>query len=225
MRWVWRGLLLLAVVIIGAGIWGYWKVIGRPFSFNAMLNTQMLERVFDYPQELTSVGVMDGSPFDFHSGKLDPYSLDFQRREYDATNADEAQIKTWDKTSLSPQEQLSYDIVLWADDRALAGRKYPWLAANGQAYPVNQAFGIQKDLPNFLLSQHQITNAKLARNYVERLKAMSAVLGYVDADVARQAKMGVVPPDFVVDDNIRQMRALIAPGPAANVLVTNLATK
>jgi uncharacterized protein (DUF885 family) len=225
MRWVRRGLLLLAVVIIGAGIWGYWKVIGRPFSFNAMLNTQMLARVLDYPQELTSVGIMDGSPFDFHSGKLDPYSLDFQRREYDATEADEAQIRSWDKAALSPQERLSYDIVLWADDRALADREYPWLAANGQAYPVNQAFGIQKDLPNFLLSQHQMTNAKLAHNYVERLKAMAAILGYVDADVARQAKVGVVPPDFIVDDDIDQMKALISPKPQDNVLVTNLAAK
>src|SRR5580693_8106055 len=118
MRWVWRGLLLLVVLIVGAGIWGYWEIIGRPFSFNAMLNTQMLSRVLDYPEELTSVGVVDGSLLDFHSGKLDAYSLDFQRREYDATEADEARIKSWDRSGLTPQEQLSYDIVLWADDRA-----------------------------------------------------------------------------------------------------------
>jgi uncharacterized protein (DUF885 family) len=225
MRWVWRGLLLLVVALVAAGIWGYWVVIGRPFSFNAMLNRQALSEVFDYPQALTSVGVIDGTWLDFHSGKLNRYSLYERQKGYDTARKNEAEIKSWDRASLSPQEQLSYDIVLWADDRVLANEKYPWLAASGQAYPVNQAFGIQKDLPNFLLSQHRISNAKLASHYVDRLRAMAGVLSAVDADVARQAKDGVVPPDFIIDDSIAQMQSLTAAKPADNFLVTNLATK
>ena len=211
MRWVVRGLLLLVVLITAAGIAGYWIVIGRPFSFNAMLNRQALEEVWSRPQALTSVGVLDGTLLDFHSGRLDPYSLGAQQDAYKRIERDEAEIKQWDRSSLSPQDQLSYDIAVWQYGRALDDRKYPWLAADGQAYPVNQAFGIQKDLPNFLLSQHQITNARLARNYVKRIEAMAQVLDFVDADVARQARMGVVPPDFIIDDDIDQMRALIAP--------------
>lgn len=225
MRWVWRILLVVVVLLIGAGIVGYWQIVGQPFSFNAMLNRQALADVIDRPQLLTSVAVLDGTMLDFHSGKLDPYSLADRQRTYDRTRAYEAQVKAWDRSKLTRQEQLSYDIAVWGDDRELADEKYPWLGANGQAYPVNQAFGIQKGLPNFLLSQHQITNAKLARRYVDRLHAMAAVLDAVNADVARQAKAGVVPPDFIVDDSIDQMKTLIAGDPAQNVLVTNLATK
>jgi uncharacterized protein (DUF885 family) len=225
MRWVWRGLLVVVVLIVAAGIVGYWFVVGRPFSFNAMLNRMALEEVLQHPEALTSVGVVDGTLLDFHSDKLEPYSLDAQRKEYEREAADQAEIKDWDKASLSPQEQLSYDIVLWSADRQLSNEKYPWLAADGQAYPVNQAFGIQKELPNFLLSQHAITNAKLARNYVKRLEALAKVMSYVDADVARQAKLGVIPPDFIIDDSIGQMQTLIAAQPGDNVLVTNLVQK
>jgi uncharacterized protein (DUF885 family) len=225
MRWFWRGLLVVVVLLVAGAVFGYWQLIGQPFSFNAMLNTQLLEQGLDHPQILTSIGAIDGTALDFHSGKLDDYSLKARKKEYDTVRANEAAIKAWDRSKLSPQEQLSYDIAVWEYDRALADEKYPWLGANGQPYPVNQAFGIQKELPNFLLSQHAITNAKLARRYVDRLSAMAHILDAVNTDVARQATLGVVPPDFIVDDDIDQMKTLIAAAPALNVLVTNLTTK
>jgi uncharacterized protein (DUF885 family) len=80
-------------------------------------------------------------------------------------------------------------------------------------------------LPNFLLSTHQITNARLARHYVERLKALGPVLDAARADIARQAKAGVIAPDFVIDRSIGEMKALIAPVPGENPLVTHLAEK
>jgi uncharacterized protein (DUF885 family) len=218
-------LLVVVLLLAGGAVWGYWEIIGQPFSFNAMLNTQALEEIPDHPQVLTSLGVIDGTILDFHSGKLDRYGLDERAREYARARQDEAEVKAWDKTKLSPQERISWEIAVWNDDRELANAKYPWLGADGWAYPVNQAFGIQKDLPNFLLSQHQIKNAKLARRYVERLRAIPAVLDAVNADVARQARLGVVPPDFIVDDDIAQMTGLIAAPPGKNVLVTNLAEK
>jgi len=225
MRWVGRGILVLLVLALGAGFYGYVKFIGMPFSFNEMLNRQALAQVFDHPQRLTSIGVIDGTWFDFHSGKLDPYSLEERQNEFDIARRNEAQIKRWDRASLTPQEQMSYDIILWGYDRRLAGEKYPWVGADGQAYPVNQAFGIQKDLPNFLLSQHQIKNAKLARHFVERVTALGAVLDAADADIARQAKAGVIPPDFIIDGTVAQMQSFIAPAPKDNVLVTNLQSK
>jgi uncharacterized protein (DUF885 family) len=225
MRFVWRGLLLAVVLIAAAALWAYWHYVGRPFSFNAMLNRQAVAQVFDYPQELSSLGLIDGTILDDHSGKLDEYSLAARQRRYDRTRADEAEVRSWDKTTLDHQDRLSWEIAVWGDERRLANAKYPWLGADGQAYPVNQAFGIQKDLPNFLLSQHKIVNAKLAHRYVERLRAMAGVLDAVNADVARQARLGVVPPDFIVDDSVAQMQALIAGDPARNVLVANLAAK
>jgi uncharacterized protein (DUF885 family) len=226
MRIFWRSLAaFFGVVVLVVGVLVYTTVWGTPFWFNGLLDRQAIVFVSTRPELLTQVGAIDGTWLDFHSGKLDAYSLEERRRGYDQVRLFETQIKAWDRSKLSHQEQLSYDIVLWSYDRELANEKYPWLGANGQAYPVNQAFGIQKNLPNFLLSTHQITNARLARHYVERLKALGPVLDAITADVARQAEMGVIPPDFVVDDNIEQMKALIAPVPAKNALVVNLADK
>jgi uncharacterized protein (DUF885 family) len=229
MRWLWRGLVLVAVllvvlVLVGGG-YGYYRFIGLPFSFNAMLNTQAVNEALRSPQLLSQVGFLDGGPLDFHSGNLDTYSLVERADQYARLKNYVADIEAWDKSKLDRQEALSYDIVLWSYQRRLANEKYPWLGANGQLYPVNQAFGVQKDLPNFLLSRHQIRNAKLARTYVERLRAMGPVLDAVTADIRRQAGLGVIPPDFIVDDNIDQIKTLIAPTPERNAMVTDLGEK
>jgi len=216
---------VLALVLIAATAFVYELVWRHPLRFNWMLNRQAVVFVMERPQVLTQIGFIDGSWIDFHSGKLDPYSLDERRKGYAELRGDEAEIRRWNRGSLDPQEQLSYDIVLWSFDRQLADEKYPWLGADDTLYPINPAFGIQKELPNFLLSSHQIRNAKLARHYVDRLRAMGAVLDAVTADVARQAKAGVIAPDFIIDNSIDQIKALIAPAPDKNTLITNFAEK
>jgi len=216
---------LLALVVVLAGVAAAFFIWAPLPKFNWMLDRQALGFVVDHPEELTQVGLVDGTWLDFHSGKLDPYSLDQRTKDFAHVRSNEAEIRTWDRAKLSQQEQLSYDIVLWSYDRTLANEKYPWLGANSEVYPVNPAFGIQKELPNFLLSSHPLKNAMLARRYVERLRAMGPVLDAVTADVERQAKLGVIPPDFIVDGNIDQMKSLIASAPQMNALVTNLADK
>ncbi|MBV8977478.1 MAG: DUF885 domain-containing protein [Alphaproteobacteria bacterium] len=216
---------VLALLLIAAGAFVYELVWKHPLRFNWMLDRQAVAFVVDRPQELSAIGFVDGTWFDFHSGKLDSYSLVERQENFRRLRDNEAEIRRWNRADLAPQEQLSYDIVLWSYDRTLADAKYPWLGADDSLYPVNPAFGIQKNLPNFLLSTHPIRNARLARHYVDRLRALGAVLDAVTADVARQALQGVIPPDFIVDGNIAQIGSLIAPPPDKNALVRNLADK
>jgi uncharacterized protein (DUF885 family) len=226
MRTFFRALgAIVLLALIAGGVLVYTTVWGTPFKFNWLLDRQAVAVVIDKPEILTQLGAVDGTWFDFHSGKLDEYSLAQRQKDIDQLRRFEGEIKAWDRAKLSAQEQLSYDIALWFYDSQLADAKYDWLGAGGSVYPVNPAFGIQKELPNFLLSSHQIGNAKLARNYVSRLKAMGPVLDAVTADLARQQQRGVIAPDFIIDGSIDQMKTLIAPEPAKNTLVTNLADK
>ena len=226
MRWFLGGVaLILALILAGASFVVYRIVWGTPFRFNDLLNRQAIFTALENPQTLTQYGIIDGAWYDFTSGKLDAYSPAERENRFARTRKFDAEIAAWDKKNLSPQERLSYDIVRWGYSRNLADEKYPWLGANNSLYPVNQAFGIQMGLPNFLLSTHQIANARLARHYVQRLKALGTVLDAVRADVARQAEAGVIAPDFVIDRSIDEMKALIAPIPGENPLITHLAEK
>jgi uncharacterized protein (DUF885 family) len=226
MRWVWRAIeLVAALAVLAAFYLGYLTAFGRPLTFNTLLDRQAVYEAVHHPQLLTMIGIIDGTWFDFHSDKLDAYSLDDRARAFDRLRGYEAEVRTWDRAKLSPKDQLSYDYVLWLYDRTLDDARYPWLGADRKVYPVNQAFGEQRDLPNFVLTQHAITNLKLARHYVERLRALGTVIDAINGDITRQEKAGVVAPDFIIAASVEQMRTLIAAAPDKNPLVTNLTDK
>jgi uncharacterized protein (DUF885 family) len=225
-RWILAGTAAaIAVVLCLLSYAVYRTVWGMPFTFDQLLLRQAVIEAFDSPQTLTQYGVTDGKWYDFTSGKLDDYSPEARQRRFERTYRFQAELAQWDRASLSPQDRLSYDIVRWSYARRVAEAQYPWLGENGALYPVNQAFGIQIALPNFLMSTHQIQNGMLARRYVSRLWAMGPVLDAVGRDVERQAHMGVIAPDFVIDESVGEMRALIAPPPGDNPLVRHLAMR
>jgi hypothetical protein len=205
------GCWLVVVLLVAGAVFGYWQIIGRPFSFNAMLNTQLLAQVLDHPQELTSSA--SSTARCSISIRASSTIIRWPRGEYDTTRCAPTRPRSGAGTrpKLSPQEKLSYDIALWADDRALADEKYPWLGADGQAYPVNQAFRHPEGPAEFpaLAARDQERQAGAALCRAPAGDGEGAGRG-VDADVARQAGLGVVPPDFIVDDDIDQMKALIA---------------
>jgi len=226
LKWTLRGLgAALVVALIAAGYVGCRTVWGTPLRFRDLLMRQAVVAALDSPQTMTQAGLLDGSWFDFSSGKLDEYSLKARGERFARTRRFDAELAAWDLTRLSPRDQLSYQIVRWTYARQLAEANYPWLGADSRPYPVEQAFGIQKALPEFLLSTHRIANPRLARHYVMRLKAMGPVLDAVRQDIARQAKLGVIAPDFVIDGSLAEMKALIAPAPGKNPLVTHLAER
>lgn len=221
--WTLVGIVLLAQMI---GTWlVYTTVWGTPLRFKDLLLRQAIEQVRDSPQLLTQIGIVDGEWYDFSSDKLDEYSLRKRADDFARTRRFDREIAGWERAELSAQDQLSYDIIRWTYARQLADEKYPWLSANNKPYPVEPAFGIQKQLPDFLLSTHQIRNRLSARHYVARLKAIAPVIDAVREDLARQAALGVIAPDFIIDGSIEQMQALIEPQPTENPLVTHLADR
>ena len=226
MRWLTRGLCVAAAfAAVAFSYLVYATLFGTPLSFGALLDRQAAIVLLQQPELLVQTGIVDGSWLDFTNGNLGAYSLQARSERYEQLREFRAEIQQWDRSKLRPQEQLSYDMLVWSYSRSLANERYGWLGADGDLYPVNQAFGVQKSLPNSFLSDYSIVNARSARNYVARLVAMGALLDALRNDVERQARLGVIPPDFVIDDCISQMNSLIELPPSRNVLVANLARK
>jgi len=226
MRRFWRiTLRVLMVALVAAGYVGYRELIGTPFTFNTLLDRQLAYFLLDDPETLTSLGIVDGTWLDFHSGKLTEYSLAKRAHDYDRLRGYIAEIKEWQHDELNPQEQISYDMALETYGHFLDYEKFPWLAANGDLYPVNQIGGIQNTLLTFMQFQHKISNALTARNYIERLKAIGAKLDAVEKDLERQAALGVVPPDFILDKTSAGMATFLAKPPEQNALVTEFVSR
>jgi uncharacterized protein (DUF885 family) len=81
------------------------------------------------------------------------------------------------------------------------------------------------DLPDFLDSQHSIATREDAEAYLARLAAFSTAVDQDGEEARLDQSLGVVPPDFVLDGVLQQLRAFRATPADKSVLVQSLARR
>ena len=222
---IWRVLkwVLLGTFLIGLFV-GYKIGWGKPFSMNQLANRQAIAFVVKNPEIFTSLGLIDGTFLDTHSGKLSDVTLAKRDADYAVADTYLKEVQEWDKSKLSFQDQITYDILIDQFGSSEKFKPFEWLTAAGP-YPFNQMTGLQTQLPGFLQSSHTIKNAKTAENYVKRVEALARVMDQGVAEVRRQAKMGATPPVEVIDRTQETIADFLKPAPDAHSLVTEFAKK
>jgi uncharacterized protein (DUF885 family) len=211
----WSLLALLAVL----GYAGYRIAWGKPFTINMLANRQALQFLMRNPELFTVVGLIDGSVFDYHSGKLAPYTV----RQRDEDYAQEArflrEVHEFDRARLARQDQITYDILLDQYGTALSFQRFDWLAPDG-LYAISPMFGAEVELATFMQTTHVVKNDKTARNYVLRLEAMGDKLDAITAEMQRQAKLGVILPAALLERSLVVIHDTVAAPAEGNALVT-----
>jgi uncharacterized protein (DUF885 family) len=216
----WTGLALLIVLAYA----GYRILWGHPFTINQLSNRQSLLFLIDNPELFTSVGVAEGSIFDYHSGKLAAVGNAKRDHDYGVLQKYLEEVRKFDRASLKGQDQITYDVLVDFYGSQLAMRKFDWLSSEG-LYPVSPMFGTEAQLLSFMETTHVVNNDKSARNYVARLIAMGPKLDALTADMQRQAKEGIVLPASLLEKSIVVIDATVQPPPAQNGLITSFATR
>jgi uncharacterized protein (DUF885 family) len=220
MKRSWRiaGWSLLALVAV-LGYAGYRIAWGKPFTMNLLANRQALEFLTRNPELFTTVGLIDGSVFDYHSDKLAPYTV----RQRDEDYAQEArflrEVHEFDRARLDRQDQITYDILVDQFGTGLSFQRFDWLAPDG-LYAISPMFGAEIELPTFMQTTHVVKNDKTARNYVRRLEAMGDKLDAITAEMQRQAKLGVILPPALLERSLVVIHDTVAATPEQNALVT-----
>jgi uncharacterized protein (DUF885 family) len=92
-------------------------------------------------------------------------------------------------------------------------------------YPVNQMFGVQAGLPNFMTQQAPVTNKREAEDYVARLNQVGWKFDGLLEGLKERADRGVVPPHFTILEVIDQMKGFAGKPVAENPLHTAFAEK
>ncbi len=90
---------------------------------------------------------------------------------------------------------------------------------------MNQLGGIQSGLPDFMINTHHLESKKEAEQYIARVGQFGRVFDQVLEGLAHREELGIVPPRFVIDHVLREMRDLIEPGPTGMVLYTHFTEK
>ncbi len=225
MRKVWKILRWtgLAVLLV-AGYSGYRIGFGKPFTMNELANRQAFLWLVKSPEVFTQVGIVDGTVFDWHSSKLAAVGVKKRDDDYAMAERFVRQVKEFDRAKLDRQDQVTYDILLDQWDTALSFKRFDWLSSEG-LYPIAPMWGTQVQLPNFLETQHTVTNDKTARNYVKRLEATGDKLDAVTGEMLRQARSGVVVPISLLEKAENGITETVRPSAKDNPLVTPFVTR
>jgi uncharacterized protein (DUF885 family) len=219
---VFMWLLLLAVAV--GGYVGYRLALGTPFTLTQLADRQAIYFLLDTPELLTSVGLVDGTMLDYHSGKLSDYGVAERNRGFAMAEHNLAELKAFDRASLNLQDQITYDILTFQYSSALDDRKFEW-ASSGSLYPISPMWGGQIGIMNFMIQAHTIKNRLTAENYVKRVGLIADRLDKVTSESQRQYRLGVILPVSLLDKSLAVIRDTIAPKPADHPLVQTLGEK
>jgi uncharacterized protein (DUF885 family) len=203
------------------------QVGGEDAKLRAKLDAMFETLVDDSPRFATSLGLDKGARAPLKS-RLDDNSNAAKARRLERSRGWVKDLKTIDRTKLSGSSKVDLDVVLYQQENAVRnGDKYKFgdVGGNFTPYVISQQRGAYVNVPDFLDSQHKVVDAADAEAYLARLHAFA---GAMDEDLVRQkadVAMGVVPPDFVCDLSIGQMKALRDQPAAQTILVASIVKK
>jgi uncharacterized protein (DUF885 family) len=142
-------------------------------------------------------------------GKLDEFT-DRQAQANRALdqNTVDVMVSRFDRASLSAEDQLSYDLLQYRNQRAAS--IFPYRRYN---YVFDQMNGAQADIPAFLINIHKIETEQDARDYISRIRATATYLDQAVAESKEREKLGVLPPKWVFPQVIEQSQNLIKGAP------------
>jgi uncharacterized protein (DUF885 family) len=194
-------------------------------QLNGALEAFFAEALAESPQFATQLGLDTGAHADAKS-KLDDASL-AKLEHLRALNADQLRrLRAIDRAQLTGMDAVNYDAVVFGlEVTAEADLAFPYgQQGAGAPYVISQLTGSYQSVPSFLATQHEIATKADADAYLARLEAFAAVMDQETERAQRDVGLGVVPPDFVIERTLTQMKGLqVAPDKSA--LVTSVADR
>jgi len=215
-RWKKWTLIGLGVLFAAGAAFIVPTVWFKPYSVNHFYARVFLRFALQSPMLLSQLGFVPPA-LDFYSHKLDDVSPESEDRNFRFVRRELGVLRSFDRGALS--DTISYDVMEWFMADVVESQRFRF-----HVYPLNQFAGAQSALPSFMLNVHQIRRRKDARNYLARLEAFEQYFDDVIEGSSLRAARGIIPPRFVLERVLTEMREFISSPPDEHVLYTNLRT-
>ena len=193
---------------------------------NSLLDGWFEADIEENPEGATNLGLDRGARAGL-SSKLSEAGPDAIRKDRRKATDRWSQLSGFDQAGLSPAGALNYAIAAFGTETAAQTARFDYGAGPGRPSPyiVTQLSGAYFSTPDFLDNQHRIEDAAGADAFLSRLEAFSGVLEGETAKVQEDAGLGVIPPDFIIDRMLPQIRTLRDTPAADMAMLKSLARK
>ena len=205
------GSLLVALLV--AGVFAVNAIWFRPWSIRVFFEREFLLSALEDPELLTTIGVLEQFGVQSHNARLTDASPRHTDRMIALDRASLATLGQYDTNRLSPQDRVSVRVMDWLLRVKVEGERFAY-----HDYPVNQFEGVQSQLPEFLTTIHVIKDRRGAENYLKRLDAIPIKWDQLLESLRLREAHGILPPRFVVERVLTEMRGFVAQPADTNLL-------
>jgi uncharacterized protein (DUF885 family) len=212
------GIMAVAVLVIALFLINL--IWFRPWSLNLFYERVFVQVLFDEPELLSSLGLVEQFGFTGHNGKLSDESPAHQQKVFERWRRDLAYLRAYPLDRQSPSQRLSTHVLEWFLERQVEGEKYQW-----HNYPVNQLFGVQNQFPSFMANTHRLLTKRDCDYYLMRLDALPKKFDQLLESLKVREQKQILPPRFVVEEVLKEMTDFIAKPAPENVLATSFKSR
>ncbi len=169
------------------------------------------------PSASTGSRYFDGALQDEMDRQLTPQTPEFRRETVALAERGLAGLAGLDRAAMTDVERVSAELMDWQLRSLVEGEQFEHFA-----FPLQQFSGVNVGLPNLMTVVHPLRSESDARNYLARLAQFEARMDEATARARALAARDLLPPRFILDATIAQMRQFIESPPARNPLVATL---
>jgi len=152
--------------------------------------------------------------------QLTPVSREFQLSRIALARKGLAELAAFGRSRLSSADRVSAELMQWQLERVVEGEPYL-----DYFFPFEQFQGANISLVTVLTSSHPLVVESDANNYVARLGLVATRMNEAIAEAERIAASGKIPPRFVLQLTIAQMRQFSGTPASENPYITVLKSR
>ncbi|WP_419255874.1 DUF885 domain-containing protein [Caulobacter sp. ErkDOM-YI] len=202
---------------------------GEVAKMNALFDDAMAKLLRQSPELATGLG-LDNGDLAWTKGLLSDRSFEAIAASAEQNRQMLAALRAIDRKSMSGMDAINYDTVEFTLAVQDEGSKFTYAGGgSGGPYVLSQLTGSYQQMPDFLDTQHAIETKADADAYLSRMEGFARLMDQETIIAKRDYADGVIPPDFVIDKALIQMKSFadtpLAEAPLIKSIVRRTADK
>lgn len=172
------------------------------------------------PEGATAARYFTGDVQDELERQLTPQTRERRAQRIALAREGLQQLRTFDPAEMTEIQRLARDTMEWQLDILVRGEQFL-----DYDYPFQQMNGINVGLVEYFTVRRPMVRLRDAENYVAALGQVLARMNEGREEAERLQQQGIIPPRFILNATIKQMRSFIDPAPASNPFLSTFREK
>jgi uncharacterized protein (DUF885 family) len=199
---------------------------GEAAKMNALFDSFMAKTLRQSPELTTGLG-LDKDDLAWTKGLLSDRSFEAIAAGVVQTREQLTALRALDRKALTGMDAINYDTVeftLAVQDEG--NQKFSYAGGgSGAPYVLSQLTGSYQYMPDFLDTQHSIETKADADAFLQRMEGFARFMDEETILAKRDIADGVIPPDFIIDKTLIQMKSFADTPTAEAPLVKSIARR